>query len=84
MTAKGALKASKMHFLNRLQDDLQKKYASKEGEERKEIMKNMKEIGRQRSMLQKLSLDELFPDPESEQANKFSNKVFEYKMKGED
>ncbi len=84
MTAKGALKASRMHHLDRLQDKLQKRYANATGEDRKTIMKNMKEVGRQRSMLQKSSLNELFPDPNSDAAKKVMNNKFEYKMKGEE
>lgn len=82
-TAKGALKALKIHFLDRLQADLNQQYNEADGEERKEVMKGMKEAGRQRSLLQKLPIDELFPDPNSENAKKVSDKVFEYRMKHE-
>jgi len=82
-TAKGALKALKIHFLDRLQVDLYKRYNSAEGEERQKVMKQMKEAGRQRTMLQQSPIDELFPDPDSEAAKKVSDKVFEYKMKHE-
>ena len=82
-TAKGALKALKIHFLDRLQVDLYKRYNAAEGEERKKIMKAMKEAGRKRTMLQQSPIDELFPDPDSEEAQQMSDKVFEYKMKHE-
>ncbi len=82
-TAKGALKALKIHFLDRLQVDLYKRYNSAEGEERQKVMKQMKEAGRQRTMLQQSPIDELFPDPDSDAAKKVSDKVFEYKMKHE-
>lgn len=83
-TAKGALKALKIHYLDRLQIDLYKQYNSAEDEERKNVMKAMKEAGRQRTLLQQSPIDELFPDPDSDAAQKVSDKVFEYKMKHEE
>lgn len=83
-TAKGALKALKIHFLDRLQVNLYERFNSaKEEEERKKVMKAMKEAGRQRTLLQQSPIDELFPDPDSDAARKVSDKVFEYKMKNE-
>ncbi len=82
-TAKGALKALKIHYLERLQVELYERYNSAEGEERKKVMKAMKEAGRQRTILQKSPIDELFPDPDSDAARKVSEKVFQYKMKHE-
>lgn len=84
MTAKGALKALKMHHLDRLQIDLYERYNDAEGDERRKVMKAMKEAGRQRTLLQQSHLDELFPDPDSDHAQKVSEKIFEYKMKGEE
>ncbi len=83
MTAKGALKALKLHYLDRLQVDLHRRYQGADEEKRREIMKSMKEAGRQRTLLQGSSLDDLFPDPESDSAKRVSEKVFEYKMKHE-
>ncbi|MDZ7694568.1 MAG: hypothetical protein U5K69_26180 [Balneolaceae bacterium] len=84
MTAKGALKALKVHYLDRFQLQLQQRDSDAEsGEERKEIVRMMKEVGRQRTILQQSPLDELFPDPDSDVENKVSNKIFEYKMKNE-
>ncbi|HKK46787.1 MAG TPA: DNA primase [Balneolaceae bacterium] len=82
-TAKGALKALKIHYLDRLQVDLYKRYNEAEGDERKKVMNAMKEAGRQRTILQQSPIDELFPDPDSNAAKKVSEKVFEYKMKHE-
>ncbi|MEL7834229.1 DNA primase [Fodinibius sp. Rm-B-1B1-1] len=83
-TAKGALKALKIHYLERLQEDLYKRYnASDDEEERRKVMKAMKEAGRQRTLLQESPIDELFPEPDSDAAKKVSDKVFEYKMKHE-
>ena len=84
MTAKGALKALKIHYLDRKQVDLYQQYNQNSGDERKKVMRTMKEVGRQRTLLQQTNLDELFPDPESDQAKRVTEKVFEYKMKGED
>jgi DNA primase len=83
-TAKGALKALKIHYLDRLQVALYERYNSSEKEEkRKKVMKAMKEAGRQRTLLQESPIDELFPEPDSDAAKKVSDKVFEYKMKHE-
>ncbi len=83
-TAKGALKALKIHYLDRLQVDLYERYnASEDEEERRKVMKAMKEVGRQRTLMQESPIDELFPDPDSDAAKKVSDKVFEYKMKHE-
>ncbi len=83
MTAKGALKALKIHHLDRLQIDLYERYNKAEGDEKRKVMKAMKEAGRQRTMLQQSHLDELFPDPDSDHAKEVSEKVFQYKMKHE-
>lgn len=83
MTAKGALKALKMHHLERLQVQLHSRYDSADGENRRKVMKAMKEVGRQRTILRQSPLDELFPDPESDSAKRVSEKVFEYKMKSD-
>lgn len=82
-TAKGALKALKIHYLDRLQVELYQRYNSAGEEERQKVMKAMKEAGRQRTILQQSPLDELFPEPDSDAAQKVSEKVFEYKMKNE-
>ncbi|MGM0547463.1 MAG: DNA primase, partial [Bacteroidota bacterium] len=83
-TAKGALKALKIHYLDRLQVDLYERYnSSDKEEERRKVMKAMKEAGRQRTLLQESPIDELFPEPDSDAAKKVSDKVFEYKMKHE-
>ncbi|MGD8428516.1 MAG: DNA primase, partial [Balneolaceae bacterium] len=82
-TAKGALKALKIHYLDRLQVELYERYNEAEGDARKNVMKAMKEAGRQRTILQQSPIDELFPDPDSDAAKNVSDKVFEYKMKHE-
>lgn len=85
MTAKGALKALKIHYLDRLQLELYEKYKGCEtADERKKVMRTMKEVGRQRTLLQQSPLDELFPDPESDEGESLTKKTFEYKMKGDE
>lgn len=83
LTAKGALKALKVHYLNRLGGVLQKRFDSAEGDERQKVMKMMKEAARQRTILQKTPVNELFPDPDTD-TDFVSEKIFEYKMKKED
>ncbi|WP_244545673.1 DNA primase [Fodinibius roseus] len=83
-TAKGALKALKVHFINRLQTELYEQYNDAEGEERKKVMRLMKEAGRRRTQIQQSPIDELFPDPDTNAAKSVSEKIFEYKMKDPD
>ena len=84
-TAKGALKALKIHYLNRFMEQVYRKYSEAENDEQKaEINQLIREIGRQRSIIQQTSLDELFPDPEQTGNKKAVGRgVFEYKMKSE-
>lgn len=82
-TAKGALKALKIHYLDRLQADLSQQSNEVEGEERKKIMEMIKEVGRQRTIIQKSNLVDLFPDPDTGEEEKYNDRVFEYKMKHE-
>lgn len=82
-TAKGALKALKAHFIDRLQTELYERYNAANEEERKKVMRLMKEAGRRRTLIQQSPIDELFPDPDTEAAKSVSEKVFEYKMKSE-
>ena len=83
LTAKGALKALKIHYLNRLSGELKEQFDSAEGEKRQEVLKMMKEAARQRTILQKTPVNELFPDPDSDGKEYVSKKIFEYKMKNE-
>lgn len=80
-TAKGALKALKVHFIKRLQTELYEQYNAADEEERKKVMRLMKEAGRRRTQIQESPIDELFPDPDTDAAKNVSEKVFEYKMK---
>ncbi len=82
-TAKGALKALKIQHLDRLQQQLQQKLKTAKEKERREVVKTMSEVSRQRTMLKQCPLDELFPGPEPESSGVERKKVFEYKMREE-
>ncbi|HLR25686.1 MAG TPA: toprim domain-containing protein, partial [Fodinibius sp.] len=82
-TAKGALKALTSHFVDRLQMELHERYNKAEGDERRKVMRLMKEVGRRRSRIQQSPIDELYPDPDTEAAQSVSEKIFRYKMKDE-
>lgn len=82
-TAKGALKTLQVHYLDRLQLEMNQKLYGVEGEEKKKIMDMIKEVGRQRTVLQRSSLEELYPDPEGDDGSPVSERVFQYKMKNE-
>ncbi|HKJ44808.1 MAG TPA: DNA primase [Balneolales bacterium] len=66
-TAKGALKALKLHYLNRLKKDFEKAYQSSSGDEKIEINRLLTEVSRERMRLEVITLDELFPDPPQEE-----------------
>ncbi len=80
-TAKGALKALKIHYLDRTHEQLSRQQIGADEEEKQEIADMLKEVGRQRALIQKSSLHELFPDPDSDKEQPYTEKVFEYKPK---
>ncbi len=80
-TAKGALKALKIHYLDRMHDQLTRRQIGAEGEEKQQMADTLKEVVRQRSLIQKSSLHELFPDPDGDKEQPYTEKVFEYKPK---
>lgn len=80
-TAKGALKALKKNYLLRLLNELTRDLNSSDDGKRKEAQKMKMEIQRQKTRFERFNADELFPDPESGQAKRVTEKVFEYKMK---
>jgi DNA primase len=83
-TAKGALKALKLHYLERLNEKLRRDFANAADlEEKKKLNKMIKEVGRQRSILNSRDADELFPDPELPDGEVTASKRFDYKMKHE-
>jgi DNA primase len=83
-TAKGALKALKLHYLDRLNQKLRQDFATAESQEEKQKLNKMiKEVGRQRSLLTSRDADELFPDPDLPAEESAPEKTFQYKMKHE-
>jgi DNA primase len=83
-TAKGALKALKLHYLDRINLKLRQDFANVEDqEEKKKLNKMIKEVGRQRSLLTSHDADELFPDPDLPDEEAAPKKTFIYRMKHE-
>lgn len=62
-TAKGALKALKIHYLERMNRKLSEALKKAEGDEKVVLSQNIKELGQARKRLEVFSLDDLFPDP---------------------
>jgi DNA primase len=81
LSAKGALKSGLLEYINRKQRELQQRYGGATEEQRKTIIRQMKEIARKRTRLQKLPFDEVFPDPEKGLENQAGSNIFEYEMK---
>ncbi len=63
-TARGALKTLKMHYLDRLKEQLRRQYQEASDEKKQLINQTLTEVSRERSRLERYSLDELFDDPE--------------------
>jgi len=82
-SAKGALKALNMHYLEKLQNEFNEQYHNAEGEEKKELNRKIRDIGRRRSKLQRNSLDELYPDPDPQNTSSKTEErgTFYYEMK---
>lgn len=81
--AKGALKSLKKNYLYRMRDKMIEDLKSDNEENRKQAYKMRAEIQREITRFERYNADDLFPDPTSEAAQKVSDKVFRYKMKGE-
>ena len=82
-TAKGALKSLQYNYLVRMLNDLTDDLKTSDEEHRKETHKKKMEIQRRKTRLERYNADDLFPDPDSDEAAKVSDKIFRYKMKGE-
>lgn len=65
-TARGALKALKIHFLDRLKIQLMDQYEKASLDEKKSINQTLLEVARERSHLERYSPDELFDSPDEE------------------
>ena len=63
-TARGALKALKIHFLDRLKAQLMDEYENASSEEKSSLNQSLLEVTRERSHLERHSIDELFDDPD--------------------
>jgi DNA primase len=81
LSAKSALKSALLDYINRKQQELQKNYGSASKEQRRTIIQQMKEIADQRTRLQKLPFDKLFPDPQNVSEEHIDNNIFQYEMK---
>ena len=63
-TARGAMKALKLHFLDRLKTELRAQYEKASPDEKSSINQTLLDVSRERSLLERHSIDELFDDPE--------------------
>ena len=82
-TAKGALKSLKYNYMLRMLDHLTDDLKGDDEKTRKEAHRMKTEIQREKTRFERYNADVLFPDPDSSAANKVSDKIFSYKMKGE-
>lgn len=65
-TVRGALKALRIHFLSRIREICQQKYAQSDGEEKVELSSTLRDITQQYSVLKSRSPEDIFPKAEQE------------------
>ena len=82
-TAKGALKAMKIHYLERLQQTYNRKYQQASDEDKKkELNALISKIGKKRANIQRTPQQQLFPDPDLPEGDtNASVNTFQYTMK---
>lgn len=83
-TARGAIKTLQLHHLDRTRQKLQRQLTNAEDDDKSDILALMAEVSRRQTLLRRSTPAELFPNPESSSKGQVEERVFEYKMKGEE
>lgn len=82
-TAKSSIRAAEISFYRRKLNELADKIGTASGEERLELMQRQKDVKSKLTRRETADPDDLYPDPEKGVSDEVNEKVFEYKMKGE-
>lgn len=82
-TAKSTIKTLELSFFKRKREELAEKFKTASPEEKKRIIEAQADVQSKITRREKTDSDELYPDPESGSKNVVNEKVFTYKMKGE-
>lgn len=83
-TAKSSIRASQISFYRRKLNELADRIATAEGDERLKLMERQKDVKSKLTRRETSDPDDLYPDPEKGVSNEVNEKVFTYKMKGEE
>lgn len=83
-TAKSAIRATQINFYRRKLNEIADRIGVAEQEERLKLMERQKDIKSKLTRRETSDPDDLYPDPETGVSNEVNEKVFTYKMKGED
>ena len=84
-TAKSSIRAAQINFYRHKQHELADKIAAASGDERLDLMERQKDIKSKLTRRETTDPDDLYPDPDSTvDDDHVSDKVFQYKMKGEE
>jgi DNA primase len=83
-TAKSSIRASQISFYKRKLNELADRIGTAKGEERLELMERQKDVKSKLTRRETTDPDDLYPDPDTEHGKQVNEKVFTYKMKGEE
>ncbi|SMO96934.1 DNA primase [Gracilimonas mengyeensis] len=83
-TAKSAIRATQINFYKRKLNELADRIGSSSGDKRLKLMERQKDIKSKLTRRETADPDDLFPDPEKGLRKEDNDKVFVYKMKGEE
>lgn len=83
-TAKSAIRATQINFYKRKLNELADLIGTSSGNERLKLMERQKEVKAKLTRRETADPEDLFPDPENGVSDQVNDKVFHYKMKGEE
>lgn len=83
-TAKSTIRASQISFYKRKLHELADRIGTATGDDRLELMERQKDVKSKLTRRETTDPDDLYPDPDTEHSNQVNEKVFQYKMKGEE
>ncbi len=84
LTAKSTIKTLELSFFKRKREEMAEKFKTATPEEKKKIIQVQADIQSKITRREKTDSDELYPDPEGTGEDIINEKVFTYKMKGEE
>lgn len=83
-TAKSTIKTLELSFFKRKREELAEKFKTATDEEKRRIIQVQADVQSKITRRERTDSDELYPDPEGTSENVVNDKVFTYKMRGEE